>query len=81
MARQSGWFQTLKRILKKNLDPTIALLTYRASPRLYGRSPAELFYCHRLRTNVPQLQVKLFPYPVDHDKFRHGNATCRSRQA
>ena len=73
--------QTLKRILQKNADPTVALLNYRASPGLCGKSPAELFFGRRLRTRVPQLQGKLLPYPVDHDAFRQWDATYRSRQA
>ena len=37
-----GAVQTIKNLLKKEQDPYIALLNYRAAPLAQGQSPAEL---------------------------------------
>ena len=50
--------QTTKNLLKKEKDPYLALLNYRATPLLQGQSPAELLMHRKLRTRVPILQSK-----------------------
>ena len=47
-----------KNLLKKEKDPYLALLNYRATPLLQGQSPAELLMHRKLRTRVPILQSK-----------------------
>lgn len=45
--------KTVKRLLKKERDPYLALLAYRSTPLRNGYSPSELLMNRRLRTNVP----------------------------
>jgi len=45
--------QTAKNLLKKSADPAKALLAYRAAPLGHGKSPAELQFGRRLRTDLP----------------------------
>ena len=51
----------LKSILKKNEDPYIALLNYRATPLGNSYSPAELSMGRRLRTTLPAAPHTLTP--------------------
>lgn len=48
-------------LLKKNADPNIGLLIYRSTPLECGKSPAELLFGRRIRTNLPQLESLLKP--------------------
>ena len=57
--------QTVKRLFKKNEDPYIALLAYRATPFKGGYSPSELLMSRRLRTTVPVIQQLLIPQVPD----------------
>ena len=52
--------RTVKMLLKKNLDPYIALLNYRALPLQNGLSPAELLMGRKLRTQLPALPCVLY---------------------
>ena len=47
-------------LLKKNLDPYIALLNYIATPLQNGLSPAELLKGRKLCTRLPALPCVLF---------------------
>ena len=40
---------TVKNLLKKSVDPYLALLAYRTSPLKNGYSPSELLMCRKLR--------------------------------
>ena len=53
--------QTMKRIMKKNEDPYIALLSYHTTPLENGLSPGELLMGRKLRTILPILPKKLLP--------------------
>ena len=45
--------RTVKSLLKKEGDPYLALMSYRATPLQNGFSPSELLMSRRLRTTVP----------------------------
>ncbi len=51
--------QTIKGLLKKEGDPYLALLAYRATPLQNGLSPSELLMSRRLRTTVPMPREQL----------------------
>lgn len=55
--------QIIKRLwaksLESNSDPYLALLNYRSSPLINGRSPAELLMNRTLRTRVPRVKATL----------------------
>ena len=44
---------TVKNLLKKSVDPYLALLVYRKSPLENGCSPSELLMCRKLRSTLP----------------------------
>ena len=47
--------QTAKYLLKKSANSAKALLAYRAAPLGHGKSPAELQFGRRLRTDLPTI--------------------------
>ncbi|KYQ58519.1 hypothetical protein ALC60_02483, partial [Trachymyrmex zeteki] len=51
--------KTVKRILKKETEPTLGLLAYRTSPLETGSSPCELLMGRKLRTTIPSSDVVL----------------------
>lgn len=58
-----------KLLLKNPNDPSITLLTYRATPNALGFSPSELWMGRRLRTRLPILPDQLKSLVIDEDNF------------
>ena len=57
--------QTIKGLMKKEMNPYLALLTYRATPLQCGFSPSELLMARKLRTNIPMTRELLKPAVPD----------------
>ena len=55
--------KTIKGLLKKESDPYLALLSYRATPLQIGYSPSELLMGQKLRTTVPTTRQLLLKVP------------------
>ena len=53
--------QTAKNLMKKSADPAKAVLEYQATPLWHGKSPAELLFGRRLRTDLPAIPESLIP--------------------
>lgn len=62
--------QTIKSLLKKEEDPTRALLSYRSTKQLNGYSPAELLFGRNIRTRIPVAESELSPRWQGVSKFR-----------
>ena len=60
--------RTVKGLLKKNDDPYLALLSYRATPLQTGLSPSELLMGRRLRTQLPVLAKTLAPRDLKRER-------------
>ena len=60
--------RTVKALLRKNVDPYPALLSYRSTPLQNGLSPSELLMGRRLRTKVPAIPSVLKPNVQDTDR-------------
>ena len=60
--------RTVKGLLKKNDDPYLALLSYRATPPQTGLSPSELLLGRRLRTQLPVLAKTLAPRDLKRER-------------
>ena len=72
--------RTVKQLLKKNKDPYIALLMYRATPLQNGSSPAELLMSRKLQTKVPVFPTTLKPSTPDFDSGAKKEAAHKERQ-
>jgi transposase InsO family protein len=73
--------KTVKKILTQQ-DPSLALLTYRATPiPSFGKSPAELALSRNLRTRLPVQQQSLLPQsPQSHSEFREKEKKAKEQQ-
>ncbi|UYV69370.1 K02A2.6-like, partial [Cordylochernes scorpioides] len=60
----------VKNLMKKNKDPVLALMEYRATPLANGLSTAELLFGRKIRTMVPCTSSSLTPKTVDQSKLR-----------
>ncbi|XP_028514411.1 uncharacterized protein K02A2.6 [Exaiptasia diaphana] len=62
--------QTVKNLLKKSTEPAKALLAYRATPLENGKSPAELLFGRKIRTDLPTVPGSLTPSWPGISEFR-----------
>ena len=69
--------QTVKNLLKKEKEPYLALLNYRATPLLQGQSPAELLMHRKLRTRIPAVRVD--PSTPQDAEFREKDKIIKDR--
>ncbi|UYV63040.1 hypothetical protein LAZ67_2002926 [Cordylochernes scorpioides] len=60
----------VKNLMKRNKDPVLALMVYRATPLTNGLSPAELQFGRKIRTMVPFILSSLTLKTVDQSKLR-----------
>ena len=72
--------RTVKSLWKKEKDPFLALLIYRATPLEIGYSPAELLMCRRLRTTLPMAQEQRVPKLPDPTVLSNKNDQVKGRQ-
>ena len=72
--------KTVKGLLRKEGDPYLALLSYRATPLQNGFSPSELLMSRKLHTTVPVIREQLRPHVPDSDSLRERNEKIKSRQ-
>ncbi len=72
--------QTIKGLLKKEGDPYLALLAYRATPLQNRLSPSELLMSRRLRTTVPMPREQLKPQVPDLKSLKEREERLKTRQ-
>lgn len=72
--------KTIKGLLKKEGDPYLALLSYRATPLQIGFSPSELLMGRKLRTTVPTTRQQLVPRVPDSTLVRNRDKQQKQRQ-
>ena len=72
--------KTFKQLLKKNKDPYMALLMYRASPLQNGFSPAELLMGRKLQTKTPVLPKLLKPATPDHTSIENKETLMKAKR-
>ncbi|XP_055843088.1 uncharacterized protein K02A2.6-like [Episyrphus balteatus] len=73
--------KTVKLLMKKNEDPYLALLEYRATPTANGYSPAELLMNRRLRTTLPLASEQLRPKLINYDELQLKEQALKRNQA
>ena len=72
--------KTVKSLLKKEGDPYLDLMSYRATPLQNGFSPSGLLISRRLRTTVPMTRELLRPQVPDSKSLRERNERLKTRQ-
>lgn len=72
--------RTVKDILKKEDDPTKALLAYRATPLASGYSPAELLMGRKIKSTIPIMPKQLTPSLPKKKQLRKKEEEYRSKQ-
>lgn len=70
----------VKNLFKKNIDPSLALMEYRATPLQNGYSPAELLFGRKIRTMMPIASSSLIPKVADGKNLRRKEEKRRSDQ-
>ncbi|UYV72435.1 hypothetical protein LAZ67_9003122, partial [Cordylochernes scorpioides] len=68
--QSNGMAEAGVKIVKKNQDPSLGLLEYRATPLENGYSPAELLMGRQLRTKIPATSEVLLPKLVYSEKIQ-----------
>jgi len=71
--------KTIKGLLKKEGDPYLALLSYRATPLQIGDSPSELLMGRKLRTTIPTIR-ELVPRVPDSTLVQKRDKQQKQRQ-
>ena len=72
--------RTVKNLLKKEEDPTKALLAYRATPLAKGYSPAELLMGRKIKSTIPTMPSHLKPQLPKQDSFKEKEEAYRLKQ-
>ena len=72
--------KTVKNILKKEQDPTKALLAYRSTPLASGYSPAELLVERKIKSTIPIIPRHLIPQLPNQELFKEKEEVYRSKQ-
>ena len=72
--------KTVKDILKKEQDPTKALLAYRSTPLASGYSPAELLMGRKIKSTIPIIPRHLIPKLPNQELFKEKEEVYRSKQ-
>ena len=72
--------RTVKNLLKKEEDPTKALLAYRATPLANGYSPAELLMGRKIKSTIPTMPCHLKPQLPNQDSFKEKEEAYRLKQ-
>ena len=72
--------KTIKGLLKKESDPYLALLSYRATPLQTGYNPSELLMGRKLRTTVPTIRQQVIPNIPDSAVVRKRDKQQNLRQ-
>ena len=72
--------KTCKGLLKKAVDPYMALLAYRSTPLQNGYSPAELLMNRKLRTTVPMVPALLQPSIPDYTVLKTKEQKMKEKQ-
>ena len=72
--------RTVKNLLKKEEDPTKALLAYRATPLANGYSPAELLMGRKIKSTIPTMPYHLKPQLPNRDSFKEKEEAYRLKQ-
>ncbi|CAB4025773.1 Transposon Ty3-G Gag-Pol poly, partial [Paramuricea clavata] len=72
--------KTVKNILKKEQDPTKALLAYRSTPLASGYSPAEVLMGRKIKSTIPITLPHLTPQLPNQKLFIEKEEVYRSKQ-
>ena len=72
--------KTVKNILKKEQDPTKALLAYRSTPLASGYSPAELLMGRKIMSTIPIIPRHLIPQLPNQELLKQKEEVYRSKQ-
>ena len=76
--------QTVKNIIKKakaaQQDPMLAILHYRNTPIIDGKSPAQLLMNRRLRTKLPCTEASLRPSVLQQEKIQQTHLNRQRQQ-